>query len=110
MKKGDVELVLEKSYEFWRGNLKENVNLVDIYALANEIWGDIMFETDVKEELIEFAITKSQLLNLEKRGEIALILEENKQVCIYFLDDTELTAITESGKIIISGKKWDHDT
>ena len=110
MKKSDVELVLEKSYKFWSEKLKEGVNLLDIYVLADEIWGDIMFETDVKEEIIEFAITKSQLLNLEKWGEIALILEDNKQVCIYFIDDTELTAITESGKVIISGKKWKYDS
>ena len=105
MDRNDIEIVLEKSLVYWRENLKEKVNLIDIHALANEIWKDIQFETNVKENIIEFTMSKSQLLSLEKNGDIGLILEDDTQINIDFLDDTESIALTESGKIIVLDPK-----
>jgi hypothetical protein len=109
MDREDVEMVLEKSYYFWNENLKEKVNLVDVYALADKIWKEILFEKNIKEKIIEFTMSKSHLLSLEKYGDISLILEDDTQVNIDFLDDTESVAIMESGKIVILDKKKDEE-
>jgi hypothetical protein len=101
MDRYEIEMVLEKSLAFWKENLKENVNLVDIHALANKIWKDIQFEINVREKIIEFTMSKSQLLSLEKNGDIGLILDDDTQINIGYLDDTESIALTESGKIIV---------
>ena len=105
MNRDDVEMVLEKSLTYWRENLKEKISLIDINALADQIWKDIQFETNAKEETIEFVMSKSQLMSLEKWGDIALILDDDKEVYITYLDDTESIALTESGKIIVFGQE-----
>lgn len=109
MKKRDVELVLEKSLEFFRENLKEHVNLVDIHALAFQIWKEIEFETDWEENIVELILTKSQLISLEENGDTMIELKDGPYVYITFVDDSNLTSITESGKIYIWGEEAEED-
>ena len=109
MKKTDVEIVLEKSLEFFRENLKEHINLVDIHALAFQIWKEIEFETDWEENIIEFILTKSQLISLEENEGTVIELEDGSYVYITFVDDSNITAITESGKIYIWGEEAEDD-
>ena len=108
LKRTDVEKILEKSYTFYKENLKDGINLVDIYALADQIWREIVSENIAEEESYEFVLTKSQILSLEKWGDIGLTSSDNKQIYIEFLDDTLTNVVTESGKILIDdgrGKK-----
>ena len=108
LKRTDVEKILEKSYDFYRENLKDGINLVDIYALADQIWREIVSENNAEEETFEFVLTKSQILSLEKWGDLGLATDDDKQIYIEFLDDTLTNIVTESGKILIDdigGKK-----
>jgi len=105
MKRSDVEFVLEKTLEFWEDKLKDKVSLVDIHALASEIWNEIQYETDWEKDIKEYILRKSELLMLEEHGDLILEDEDGTYVYISFIDDNELTSITESGKIYVWGKE-----
>ena len=95
----DVELVLEKSLEFWREKLREKVSLVDIYTLAGQIWAEIQGEINVEKEIREYQLTRDELESLEKWGDIAWEEDDGSEVYIELVEYAVQTAMLESGKI-----------
>ena len=108
MKKTDVELVLEKSREFWIDRVKEQISLVDIHALAFGIWREIEDERRGSREEKEYTFLKSVLDKLETHGDIIFTDEDGTQVYFRFLDDTNAAVILESGTLLICGS-WDDE-
>jgi hypothetical protein len=109
LNKNDIEFILERSIEFWKDKLKERINLVDIYALASEIWTEIQYDTNWENEIKEYILRKSELTMLEEHGDLILEEEDGTYVYLTFIDDSELTSITESGKIYVWGEEAEDD-
>lgn len=109
MNKNDIEFILERSLEFWKEKLKERVNLVDIHALASEIWTEIQYDINWEKDIKEYILRKSELTMLEEHGDLILKDEDGTYVYLIFIDDSELTSITESGKIYVWGMEAEDD-
>jgi hypothetical protein len=109
LNKNDIEFILERSIEFWKDKLKERINLVDIYALASEIWIEIQYDTNWENDIKEYILRKSELTMLEEHGDLILEEEDGTYVYLTFIDDSELTSITESGKIYVWGEEAEDD-
>ena len=104
MNKQDVERVLEKAREFWQHQLHEHLSLVDIYALAEQIWQEIQYDTTWDDNIKELVFRKSDMLYLERHKDLHLEYEDGTYIYFYFVDDTEITSITESGQIYLWGE------
>jgi hypothetical protein len=108
MDKREVELVLEKSLEFWRDTLKEHVSLVDIHALAFDIWRKIESEHKEPEDAKEYILMKSELDTLEAAGDIILEDKDGTEVYLRIVDDTDSAVMLESGTILIWCGNWEN--
>jgi hypothetical protein len=106
MKRTDVELVLEKSRDFWRNHVNEPISLIDIHALAFDVWRKIDDERQGFREAKEYIFLKSVLDRLETDGDFIFTDEDGTEVYFRFLDDTSAAVILESGTLLICGS-WD---
>ena len=103
MKRSEVERVLEKTREFWEEHLYRPVSLVDLYAIADQIWREMLTENLQEKPRVEVSVTKSELHALERSGDL-ICEDESCDVHLVFVDDSESVMVTESGKIVIFGK------
>lgn len=105
MDKRDVELVLEKSLEFWREKLHEQVSLVDIHVLASRVWREIQVEVEEEEEYREYFLSKPELDDLMEYGELEWEDDDGIGVILELMDDPMDSMILESGKIMMWGRE-----
>lgn len=104
MERKEVERVLEKSREFLLNFKGERISLIDINALAFDIWKQIEEENEGFRESRVYCFLKSSLDKLEKTGEFSFIDEDGVEVYIQFIDDTTTAVVLESGTLLICGK------
>jgi hypothetical protein len=108
MKRSDVERVLEKTREFWEDHLYKLVSLVDLYAIADQIWREMLLENMEEKPRVEMSVTKSELHTLERSGDL-ICDGESCDVHLVFVDDSDSVMVTESGKIVIFGEEIHDD-
>jgi len=103
MKKIDVERVLEKSLEFWRGKVKEHISLVDVYDLSNVIWRELEAEGYILEDedvnkVTEYWLTTSDLRKMELLGHKIILEDDGREIHLIVREFFERDLVLESGR------------
>jgi hypothetical protein len=103
MKKEEVELVLEKSLDFWRKKLKENITLRDIHILSFNIWKELedtgyisVGEDDLK--VTEYWLSISDIKKMELLGHKIILEDSGREIHLIVKDFFDKDLIMESGK------------
>jgi hypothetical protein len=104
MKKEDVELVLLKSFDYWKELLCGEIDLGDLHDLSNFIWDSIKEEQDAYEQIQHiYQITKSSLSILVTMGEYSFKDMYGNTILLKFVDDDDPPCLLESGTVLL----WD---
>jgi hypothetical protein len=104
MKKIDVERVLEKSLEFWRVKVKENISLIDLHELSFIIWNELETEgyiakdDDDDQKIQEYWLTISDLRKMELLGHKIILEGDGREIHLIVKDFFERDLVLESGK------------
>ena len=105
MKKTDVELVLMKSFDYWKSILCNEIDLGELHNLTNYIWDSIQFDQELDTETKRiYIVTKKSLNRLIIRGEQTFKDIYGNTIVLKFMDTGEPPCLLESGTILV----WDN--
>jgi len=70
LKKEDVELVLMKSFDYWKAVLCDEIDLGELQELSNFIWDSIKEDQELDAEIERvYAMTQRDISRLITKGE-----------------------------------------
>jgi hypothetical protein len=104
MNRDEVERLLKKSQRFWKKHIQAQISIVDLHALSDQIWREMLLERKKDKPCVEVNITKSELEDIEHKGSL-IYKGDGYDVHLVFLEEMKSTMVTESGKMINFGKK-----
>ncbi|GEM_PF-6763677 len=106
MKKEDVELVLMKSFDYWKSVLCNEIDLGELSELSNYIWESIKDdqERDEKTKRI-YVVTKKTLSRLVTKGQQTFGDIYGNKIVLKFVDNDETPCLLESGALLLCNDK-----
>ena len=104
--KKDVELVLVKSFEFFRERFDSDFDFVDLRNLSASILSELHEEREIDEQLsYQYTVSQTQLDRLRVSGKYEFTDVMGNTITLRYEDDSEIPFVLESGKIIV----WDEE-
>jgi len=105
LKKEDVELVLIKSFEYWKSILCDEIDLGELHELSNFIWDSIQEDQELDSEIKHiYVVTKRSLSKLVTKGEHTFHDVYGNTIVLKFEDEGEPPCLLESGTILLAGE------
>lgn len=104
MRKKDVELVLMKSFDYWKSVICDEIDLGELQELSNHIWDSIKEDQELDEEIERiYAMTQRDLSRLVTKRELKFKDIYGNSIVLKFVDKDETPCLLESGAILL----WD---
>jgi hypothetical protein len=106
MRKEDVELVLIKSFDYWKSVLCNEVDLGELAELSNYIWESIKDDQEIDEKTKRiYVITKNTLSRLITKGQQTFRDIYGNKVVLKFVDNDDIPCLLESGALLLWNDK-----
>jgi hypothetical protein len=111
MKRREIEMVLLKSFEYWKSILGNEIDLGEVQALTDYVW-DSMKEDQELDAAIErvYIITRRSLQRLVTKGMNSFHDIHGNRVVLRFEDCGEVPCVLESGTIYLSKEHFTENT
>lgn len=104
--KKDVELVLVKSFEFFRERFDSDFDFVDLRNLSASILSELHEEREIDEQIsYHYTVSQTQIDKLRASGKYEFTDVMGNTIILKYEDDSEIPFVLESGKIIV----WDEE-
>ncbi len=102
MKKSDVELVLLKSFDYWKSILCDEIDLGEVQELTDYIWNSIKEDQELDVEINRvYLVTRRNLHRLVTRGVNTFRDIYGNTIVLRFEDRGEPPCVLESGTIYL---------
>ena len=102
MKKTDVELVLLKSFDYWKSILCDEIDLGEVQELTDYIWDSIKEDQEINAEINRvYLVTRRNLHRLVTRGVNTFRDVYGNKIVLRFEDRGEPPCVLESGTIYL---------
>jgi len=103
MKRREVEMVLLKSFEYWKSILGNEIDLGEVQELTEYIWGSIKEDAEIDAAIDRvYVISRSNIQRLVAKGKTRFTDIYGNRIVLRFEDCGDAPCVLESGTLYLT--------